>query len=348
METRESSGPRPTIADVAEAAGVARSTVSRAMNREHRFYRSPSAARIRAVAESLGYEPNPTAANLRRQQTNTVGVLVSRLTDTVMAMLFEEIAAASAARGYHALVATTYDDPALERENGLAMLASRVDGLILTTATTEGGLCTELLARGIPHVLALRSYGESPSVVGDDALGGYLATRHLIDLGHREIGLVAGPDHAPTALARREGHRHALREAGIEDAPELVYPSTFSMESGEAAAEAFLAARRRPTAVFAVNDNTAFGFTSVIQRAGLGIPKDLSIVGYNDIPLVARLPVPLTTVRVPFGDIASATVDTLLNSIQGRPALAAHRTLAPTLIPRASTARTAAPPDEPR
>jgi LacI family transcriptional regulator len=120
------------------------------------------------------------------------------------------------------------------------------------------------------------------------------------------------------------------------------------MESGEAAAEAFLAARRRPTAVFAVNDNTAFGFTSVIQRAGLGIPKDLSIVGYNDIPLVARLPVPLTTVRVPFGDIASATVDTLLNSIQGRPALAAHRTLAPTLIPRASTARTAAPPDEPR
>src|SRR5579859_892428 len=180
MEGKEPSGSRPTIADVAEAAGVARSTVSRAMNRDHRFYRSPSAARIRAVAASLGYEPNPTAANLRRQQTNTIGVLVSRLTDTVMAMLFEDIAAASTARGYHALVATTYDDPALERENGLAMLASRVDGLILATATTEGGLCTELVERGIPHVLALRSYGESPSVVGDDVLGGYLATRHLI------------------------------------------------------------------------------------------------------------------------------------------------------------------------
>ncbi|NUP74265.1 MAG: LacI family DNA-binding transcriptional regulator [Sinomonas sp.] len=341
MEAKESGGPRPTIADVAEAAGVARSTVSRAMNREHRFYRSESAARIRAVAESLGYEPNPTAANLRRQQTNTIGVLVSRLTDTVMAMLFEEIAAASAARGYHALVATTYDDPALERESGQALLASRVDGLILTTATTEGGLCTELVERGIPHVLALRSYGTSPSVVGDDPLGGYLATRHLIDLGHRKIGIVAGPDHAPTALARREGYRQALREAGIVETPELIYPSTFSMESGEAAAEAFLASAKRPTAVFAVNDNTAFGFTSVIQRAGLSIPKDLSIVGYNDIPLVARLPVPLTSVRVPFGDIASAAVDTLLNSIQGRPARAAHRTLAPTLIPRASTRRAA-------
>ncbi|MCH6468669.1 LacI family DNA-binding transcriptional regulator [Sinomonas terrae] len=343
METREPSGARPTIADVAEAAGVARSTVSRAMNREHRFYRSESAARIRAVAESLGYEPNPTAANLRRQQTSTIGVLVSRLTDTVMAMLFEEIAAASAARGYHALVATTYDDPALERENGLAMLASRVDGLILTTATTGGGLCTELAERGIPHVLALRAHGESPSVVGDDVLGGYLAARHLIDLGHREIAIVAGPDHAPTALARREGYRQALCEAGIPEAPELVYPSTFSMESGEAAAQAFLSSGKRPTAVFAVNDNTAFGFTSVIQRAGLGIPKDLSIVGYNDIPLAARLPVPLTSVRVPFADIASAAVDALLDSIHGRPVRAAHRVLAPTLIPRASTARPAIP-----
>jgi LacI family transcriptional regulator len=100
--------------------------------------------------------------------------------------------------------------------------------------------------------------------------------------------------------------------------------------------------------VFAVNDNTAFGFTSVIQRAGLSIPRDLSIVGYNDIPLVARLPVPLTTVRVPFADIASASVDALLNSIQGRPPTAAHRTLAPTLIPRASTARPSAPSDVPR
>jgi LacI family transcriptional regulator len=340
MEAREPSAARPTIADVAEAAGVARSTVSRAMNREHRFYRSPSAARIRAVAESLGYEPNPTAANLRRQQTNTIGVLVSRLTDTVMAMLFEEIAAASAARGYHALVATTYDDPSLERENGLAMLASRVDGLILTTATTEGGLCTELVERGIPHVLALRAYGESPAVVGDDVLGGYLATRHLIDLGHREIGLVAGPDHAPTAISRREGYRRALREAGIPEDSEFIYPSSYSMESGEAAAEALLGGPRRPTAVFAVNDNTAFGFTSVIQRAGLRIPRDLSIVGYNDIPLVARLAVPLTTVRVPFREIAGAAVDELLNSVNGRPPLAAsRRVLAPTLIPRASTSR---------
>lgn len=257
-----------------------------------------------------------------------------------MATLYEEIAAACAARGYHALVATTYGDPGLERENGHAMLASRVDGLILTTATTEGGLCAELLERGIPHVLALRAYGTSPSVTGDDALGGYLATRHLIDLGHREIGIVAGPDEAPTALARREGYRRALAEAGLQERPEFAYASTFSMESGEGAAEAFLAGLRRPTAVFAVNDNTAIGFTSVIQRAGLRIPQDLSVVGYNDIPLVARLAVPLTSVRVPFREIAAAAVDELLTSVNGQPTSPhRQRVMAPTLIPRASTGR---------
>jgi LacI family transcriptional regulator len=195
------------------------------------------------------------------------------------------------------------------------MLASRVDGLILTTATTEGGLCSELLERGIPHVLALRAYGTSPSVTGDDALGGYLATRHLIDLGHREIGIVAGPDEAPTALARREGYRRALAEAGLQERPEFAYASTFSMESGEAAAEAFLAGSRRPTAVFAVNDNTAIGFTSVIQRAGLRIPQDLSVVGYNDIPLAARLSPGLTTVHVPIHEFGSAAARVLLEEI---------------------------------
>ncbi|WP_369046106.1 LacI family DNA-binding transcriptional regulator [Sinomonas sp. P10A9] len=335
-------GSRPTIADVAAAAGVARSTVSRAMNRDHTFYRSDSAARIRAVAEGLGYEPNPSAANLRRRQTNTIGVLVPRLTDTVMATLYEEIATACGTRGYHALVATTYGDAQLERENGLAMLASRVDGLILTTATTDGGLCSELLEGGVPHVLALRAYGPSPSVTGDDALGGYLATRHLIDLGHRLIGIVAGPDEAPTALARREGYRRALAEAGLVADPSFEYDSTFSMESGEAAAAALLAGERRPTAVFAVNDNTAIGFTSVIQRSGLRIPADLSVAGYNDIPVVGRLAVPLTSVRVPFREIAVAAVDSLLDQVAGRSAAdraGSSRILAPTLIPRASTGR---------
>lgn len=334
---RVAAGPRPTIADVAQAAGVSKSTVSRALNREHRFFRSPSAARIREIAEQIGYEPNPSAANLRRQQTKTIGVLVPRLTDTVMAMLYEEIAAACVRRGYHALVATSHDDPELERENGSMLLGRRVDGLILTTARTDGGFCEDLLARGVAHVLAVRTFGDSVAAVGDDRLGGYLATRHLLDLGHRRIGLVAGPGYASSALGRRAGYEDALREAGVAVDPALIYPSSFSMESGEDAGKLVLATDPRPTAVFTVNDNTAVGLLSAVQRAGVRVPDDLSVVGYNDIPLAARLPVPLTTVRVPFAEIAEAAVDQLVQIEAGLPA--ATRRFAPTLIPRGSTAR---------
>lgn len=333
-------GPRTgrvTIDDVAEQAGVSKSTVSRALNREHRFFRSPSAERIREIAHRLGYEPNPAAANLRRQRTNTVGVLVPRLTDTVMAMFYEEVAAACVRRGHHALVATSYDDPELERDNGTMLLRRRVDGLVLTTARTDGGFCEELTRKAVPHVLALRSSGPSAAAVGDDRLGGYLATRHLIDLGHRTIALVAGPEYASSALGRRAGYEEALREAGLPVRPELILSSSFSMESGEEAGRRLVQASERPTAVFAVNDNTAVGLLSAISRAGLHVPENLSVVGYNDIPLAARLPVPLTTIRVPFREIAEAAVD-LLRDVQtgGKPET---RTFAPTLIPRASTIR---------
>ncbi|WP_055554646.1 LacI family DNA-binding transcriptional regulator [Streptomyces sp. NBRC 110028] len=332
----------PTIADVARAAGVSPSTVSRALNREHRFYRSPSAARIREVAAEIGYAPNPVAANLRRRQTNTIGVLVPRLTDTVMAMLYEEIASAGLNRGYHTLVATTHDDPGRERENGEVLLQRRVDGLVLTTARTDGGFCQDLAHKGIPYVLALRTYGDSAAAVGDDRLGGYLATRHLIDLGHQRIALIAGPGYASSALGRRAGYEDALREAGLPLEEELILPSTFSMESGEDAGRRLLGLAPRPTAVFAVNDNTAIGVLAAVQRAGLRVPEDLSVVGYNDIPLASRLALPLTTVRVPFGTIAAAAVDQLIDRIAGTPA--GTRTFAPTLIPRRTTVRARATP----
>ncbi|MGW3944348.1 LacI family DNA-binding transcriptional regulator [Streptomyces phaeochromogenes] len=339
MSTPGTEDRPPTIAVVARAAGVSPSTVSRALNREHRFYRSPSAARIREVADSVGYAPNPVAANLRRRQTNTIGVLVPRLTDTVMAMLYEEISDASLKRGYHTLVATTHDDPGREHENGDMLLQRRVDGLILTTARTDGGFCRDLAEKGIPHVLALRTHGDSAAAVGDDRLGGYLAARHLIDLGHRRIALVAGPDYASSALGRRAGYEEALREAGLPVDERLILPSTFSMESGEETGRHLLALAPRPTAVFAVNDNTAIGLLAAVQRAGLRTPEDLSVVGYNDIPLASRLAMPLTTVRVPFDAIASAAVDQLVDLVAGVPA--GTQTFAPTLIPRRTTTRMA-------
>jgi LacI family transcriptional regulator len=282
----------------------------------------------------LGYTPDPAAAQLRRGATQTVGVLVPRLRDTVMAMLFEEIATACAAREHFALVAITNDDPATQRTAGDLLLARKVDGLVLTTARTDDDYPATLRQRGVRHVLALRSDGVSPASTGDDVLGGYLATRHLLDLGHRRIGLVAGPAYASSALGRIEGYRNALAEKGIGFDPTLVRESMFSMESGEQAGHELLSGPEPPTALFAINDNTAIGVLAAAHRLGMRVPDDLSLVGYNDIPLASRLPIPLTSVRIPLRDIATNAVDLLLRaSSLGPPS----RTSAPTLIPRATT-----------
>ena len=325
-----------TIIDVAKAAGVSKSTVSRVLDERLPRSRNATAERVRRVAAELGYVRDPMAAAMRRAGTGTIGVVVPRLTDTVMAMLYEEISAAGAARGLFAVVATTNDEPAHERLAVASLLRRRVDGLVLTTARMGAAADP---SDAVPQVLALRSDGVRPAALGDDPLGAHLAVRHLVDLGHRRIGLVGGPAYASSARGRQAGYAQALAEAGSPAAPSLVTGDAFSMEAGEIAGRALLDRVDRPTAIFAVNDNTAIGVMAAAHALGLRIPEDLSLVGYNDIPVVSRLPVPLTTVRVPFGAIAVNALDLLQEALTG----VAPRTIvaAPTLIPRRSTARSA-------
>jgi LacI family transcriptional regulator len=322
-----------TIRDIARAAGVSTSTVSRVLDERLPPSRSAAAERVRKVAAELGYVRDPLASGLRRAGTNTVGVIVPRLTDTVMAMLYEEIAAAAAARGLFTVVATTKDQPDAERVAVESLVRRRVDGLVLTTARTPAPV--EPVPSSVPRVLALRTDGVGPASIGDDRLGAHLATRHLIDLGHRRIGLVGGPAYASSAQDRREGYREALAEADIAFDESLVVGDSFSMEAGEDAGRILLSADDRPTAIFAVNDNTAIGVMAAAHALGLRVPDDLSVVGYNDIPVVSRLPVPLSTVRVPFRQIAVGALDLLLSASDHD----TPRTLvaAPTLIPRRST-----------
>ena len=206
----------------------------------------------------------------------------------------------------------------------------------LSTAREDDDFPDELSRRGIPYVLALRTDGHSLSSIGDDRLGGYLATRHLLDLGHRMIGVIAGPSYASSSRGRVEGYKQALGEAGIVVNQAYIIPSTFGINSGTDAVERLMQLDPRPTAVFAVNDNTAIGALSGLAKLGLSVPGDVSLVGYNDIPIVSHLPTPLTTLRVPFDQIASEALDLL-----GRENVVQEeriRVSAPTLIPRKSTA----------
>lgn len=331
---------RVTIHDVAAAAGVSKSTVSRILDERLPRSGSETAKRVRQVAAELGYRRDTAAASLRRGKSLTIGVIVPRLTDTVMAMLYEALAHACARAGQFAIVATTDDTPSADRAAAETLLGRGVDGLVLATARLDDDFPQELTRRGVPFVLALRTDGESLSAVADDRLGGYLATRHLIDLGHRRIGLIAGPAYASSARGREHGYREAMAEAGLAVDPAWVRASSFSIDAGAEVAEALMALPNPPSAIFAVNDNTAIGAMSTLRRLNREIPGDVSLVGYNDIPIVSRLGTPMTTVRVPFEQIAADTLDLLTRGPDGDYRI---RVATPTLIPRRSTAQPARP-----
>lgn len=326
---------RVTLHDVAAAAGVSKSTVSRVLDERLPHSDGETALRVRQAAADMGYFRDLSAASLRRGKTMAIGVIVPRLTDTVMAMLYEALAKACARTGRFAIVATTDDRPGADRTAAELLLRRGIDGLVLATARDGDDFAGELAERDVPFVLALRTDGKSLSSVGDDRLGGYLATRHLLDLGHRRIGLIAGPDYASSSRGRVEGYRQALREAGVTIDEDIIVSSTFGIDAGAIAAGQLMDAKTPPSAIFAVNDNTAIGALSTLARRCVAVPGDVSVVGYNDIPIVSHLPTALTTIRVPFDQIAVAALD-LLDGI-GRDE-DRIRAAAPTLIPRNSTA----------
>ena len=324
-----------TLRDVAAASGVSLSTASRALDERGTASKSAAAAHVRKVAEELGYRRNSFASNLRRGETRTLGVLVPRLSDTVMALMFEELERAASGRGYFAMVATSGDDPGDERRAAETLLDRNVDGLILATARLDDELPRHLRERGVAHALVLRTDGVSPSALGDDDVGGYLAVRHLLDLGHRDIAVVTGPSFTSTGVARLAGARRALDEAGIEPPDEWLLTAGYGIENGFSAGESLLGSNtgKRPTAIFAANDNLAMGIIAAAHRLHVAVGEDLALVGYNDTPLASRLSTPLSSVRVPLDQIAGNAIDLIVNPDK-EPKI---RKSMPTLIPRESS-----------
>lgn len=325
-----------TLRDVAEESGVSISTVSRILDDRGAPSRTATATKVRAAAERLGYRRNVFASNLRRGATGTIGVLVPRLTDAVMALMFEAVERAARRQGYFAVVATCGDDADAERRATETLLDRGVDGLILATARIDDSLPASLRARGIPHVLVLRTDGVSPSALGDDETGGYLAVRHLLDLGHRDIAVVTGPWFTSSGQDRLRGAQKALAEAGIDLPDGRVISTGYGVDAGSEAGYTLLRAEARPTAIFAANDNLAIGIIGAARNLGIVPGQDLSIVGYNDIPLASRLPTPLTSVATSFDQIATTALDQLLSP---QPAGVPIKRALPSLIPRASTSR---------
>lgn len=335
-ERRPGADDPVTIAVVAEQAGVHPSTVSRALDPSGRGVGSQTADRIRRIAAELGYQRDPAAAALRTRRSSVFGVLVPRLTDWVLARIYEGLDAEASRHGYNTFVANTTDDRALRRERLEELLNRRVDGIVLGDARLDDDDLVELLRRRrVPYVLVSRRLHGHPSVTTDDLAGGRLAAEHLLSLGHTRVGVIAGQPYASTGVERTQGFVRRYAEAGHPIPASQVIPSTFDTAGGHrAGAELF---QREPslTGIFAVNDVTAIGAIGTLRERGLLVGADVAVVGYNDIPVAGAMPVPLTTVRAPMFEMGVEAMGLLLKLVSGEPVRS--KRLRPELVARAST-----------
>jgi LacI family transcriptional regulator len=297
----------PTLRDVAAMAGVHPATASRALNPGTRSLISARTAdRVLRAAEQLGYQPNAVARSLRTSRSSSIGVVVPDLTNPLFPPIVRGIEDALAPHGYVLLIVNTDNDPAHE-DRLIASLRSRsVDGLILATARLGHPLLRVPDAGGLPVVLAnRRTEGlPFPSVTADDASGIHAAVAHLVGLGHRRIAHIAGPQDTSTGLGRLRAFRSAMHEHGVPvDGTLIRRTSAWLEDEGARALSDLLDAGTEFSAVFAGNDMLALGCYDVLAERGLRCPDDLSIVGFNDMPLVDKLQPGLTTVRIPHYDI---------------------------------------------
>jgi LacI family transcriptional regulator len=330
---------RITIKDVAEAAGVHYSTVSRALNPRTRSLVADSLAeRVEAAAARLGYRPDAMAASLRTGRSRLIGVVLPDVSNLVFAPILGGVEETLDAAGYRALVVEARS-PERVAEIARELLSRGVDGLILATVARDDATVAALVAEGAPIVLVNRTErsGLAPAVVSDDALGMRLAVEHLVRLGHLRIGHLGGPPSLSTGFLRREGFEAAMRSAGLASAG-VACAAAYDREAGRAAARMLLQSASGLTAIVAANDLLALGAYGALAEKGLRCPRDVSIVGHNDMPLMDMVDPPLTTVRISHREMGREAARLLLTRVEGVTAEVSAIVLAPTMIVRGSTA----------
>lgn len=332
-----------TLQMLADDLGVSVSTVSRVLNsptdKASRWGSQETVARIRSRAAETGYIDAPHAGKVRRARSGVVGVLMARLRDVASATMYEGVEEAAAEAGLVAVVASSLDVPDYQRLRAKAMADRHVDGLIFGDAHFDHEVVDEVAATGLPVVLIARRAGQHPSVTCDDPAGGRLAGSHLASTGRRHPVILAGTEVASTAAERTAGALEAFEGAGVEVPEERVMHGADDAAGGRAAMKAVMdaasgAGGTRPDCVFATNDLAAMGAIQAVGDAGLRVPDDVAVVGYDDTDLAAALPVPLTSVRSQMHEIGRRGLQLLVQAIGGD--TPESQRLEPELVVRAS------------
>jgi LacI family transcriptional regulator len=331
---------RPTAQDLAEQLGVSVATVSRALNGQP-YVKRETRERVERAAREAGYQPNILARALRREETKLIGLIVPDVSSEFFALATAILQHELEKSGYQLMLCVSHDDPAVDRDFLLRLVRQRVDGIVHVPCTPDGAAFLTDVA-GAPPVVELnrRSHGaHADTVAPEDRIGAAEATRHLLGLVHKRIAILGGNPQASTTVERLEGFREAAAEAGIESTAERA--REYSVAWGYEATSELLTSPERPTAIFATNTQLTAGALQAIADQRLRIPRDLSVVGFDDPPWYRACQPGVTTYADPLRQMARLTAELLLRRI-GSPDEEGSRThyrLSGQLVVRGSTGK---------
>jgi len=330
-----------SIKDVARAAGVSHSTVSRALA-DSPLVAPETKRRIQRIAREMGYTPSAIARGLVTRRTATVGLVVTTIADPFIAEVVRGVEETALDNDYSVILCDCNAEPERELACVRMLQEKRVDGIVITSSRV-GSLYVPLLEElGVPLVL-INNQQEGDyvySVCTDNVAGGRLAGEYLISLGHRRIAYIAGPSSAHSSAERLEGCRSALRQRGLDIPDEWVASGNGRDDGGRACVELLLRRSPCPTAIFCYNDMTAIGAMQAVKATGLRVPGDLSIMGYDDIVFAALVDPPLATIAQSKHALGQRAMDLTLNLLKEGEAEAetGDIVLSPFLVERASCA----------
>lgn len=312
---------RSTIRDVAERAGYSITAVSMVLNNKPVSIPQSTREKIWAAAESLNYRPNQLAVSMITKRSRVLGLIIPDNSNLFFAELSKAIEMEAIKRGYGLLYGNTNNDHARDMEYIQMFMDRRVDGIIYSKSASydreDEKKCLKALQESqVPFVTVDRrlSDTEGHSVLLNHFKGGYLATRHLVELGHKRIGCFTGPPNLFSSNERLEGYISALAEVGIEYDPTLVFEGDYQLGKEDEAARYLM--EKGVTAVFVFNDVMAFGLLRALRKEGLSIPDDLSIIGFDNVPFSDLIQPPLSTIAQPTDKIGQQTVNVLLQLVE--------------------------------
>lgn len=328
-----------TIKDVAREAEVSVTTVSHVLNGT-RFVSEDTRQRVQAAIETLRFVPSALARSLKNNRTHTIGTMIPNCSNPYFGEIVRGIEDACFRAGYTVILCNSDDDPHKQSQYLRVLEEKQVEGVVVVSSGGDAELGATLKEVDTSLVLVDREVeGVAADLVEvDHDRGGYLATRHLLELGHRRIACISGPRALSSSAQRVQGCRRALAEAGLDLPDRWQRECDFTSAGGHAAMRELLAVHPRPTAVFAANDLSAIGAMAAAAEAGLHVPRDLSVVGFDDIPLAEFASPGLTTVSQPKHRLGELAAQLLLERIADPALQPRRRVLRPTLKARHSTA----------